>query len=118
MPVINDSKKKKATSPIINREKESRSDINIANMDLGAWESTAPLVETTSVVDGLYPTPRPSLAPPSSSASRRSSTTSRESYATVTSMTALRKEKRVRESTFVTKKPEGAFRDELVVELQ
>ena len=42
---------------------------------------------------------------------------SRKSYSTVTSRVMQRIEKKPRESIFVTKKPEGAFRDELVVEL-
>ena len=48
--------------------------------------------------------------------SRRGSNTSRESFLTVASKNAQRTEKPIRESVFVTSKPEGALRDEIVVE--
>ena len=100
-----ETKKRKANSPIVNREKESRCEPNM--------ESKAES-ENVNANEASAATFRLSLL----QTLRRSSTTSKESYSTVTSKTTQRTEKRVRESVFTTSKPEGAFRDEIVVELQ
>ena len=51
----------------------------------------------------------------SAQSSRRSSTSS---YSTVTQKSSKETEPKTRESVFTTSKPEGAFRDEIIVELQ
>ena len=112
-----DSKKRKANSPIVNREKESRSELNMeSNSEPNSWGINpvgAGIGATSGSQTGLLD-PESHVDP----TSRRSSTASRESYSTVTSKSTQRKEKKTRESVFVTSKPEGAFRDEIVVELQ
>ena len=85
-------KKRKPNSPIFNRGKESRNEID--------------MMSEINEVDGA------------TSTSRRNSTTSQETFASVTSQSTIQERKPANESTFVTKKPEGAFRDEIVVELQ
>jgi hypothetical protein len=50
--------------------------------------------------------------------SRRSSTSSKSNYSTVTQKSLKETEPKARESVFTTSKPEGAFRDEIIVELQ
>ena len=102
------SEKRKAGSPVVSKEKESRLDQNMENDEsLMAWAGN--------------PFPPPVVGASGSNeilASRRGSATSHDSYSTVTSRITQRTEKKHRESVFVTKKPEGAFRDEIVVELQ
>ena len=107
------TKKRKANSPIVNREKESRNEYNTANMD----ENDTQGVNHDQAGIGLGLDWDGVAGSNSSQSSRRGSTTSRDTFATVTSRSMQRKEKPVRESVFVTKKPEGAFRDEIVVEL-
>ena len=83
------SKKRKANSPIVGREKERREEL----------EST--MSDDQSLLgneDGR--------------------TKSDESYKTVTSRGIQSNKKNERRSVFTTKKPDGAFRDEIVVEIQ
>jgi len=54
----------------------------------------------------------------SAHSSRRSSASSKSSYSTVTQKSLKGTEPRARESFCTTSKPEGAFQDEIVVELQ
>ena len=102
------SSKRKATSPIQSREKETKREIEMAEAnntppqgDFGTGDLDNPNILQT----------RESLR---SQTSRRGSTTS--SYLTVASKNSQRTEKPTRESIFVTSKPEGALRDEIVVE--
>lgn len=110
------SKKRKANSPIVNKDKESRKDYEVSNvsenteMDFFDHEPGPGHISEQGADSNLGLNP--------SSSSRRTSTASGDSFSTVTSRSTVRKEKPVRKSVFVTKKPEGAFRDELVVELQ
>ena len=110
MSGVEKTKKRKANSPIVNREKESRNEYGASSMD----ENFVLNQEELGSCQGFDQ----ATGSTSNMSSRRSSTTSRDTFATVTNRSTLRKEKPVRESVFVTKKPEGAFRDEIVVELQ
>ena len=112
-----ESKKRKANSPIVNREKESRCEPNMASL---AENKSAQinLDQVSSSQSNAATTINPAFGLPPSQNSRRSSTTLKESYSTVTSKTTQQPEKRTRESVFTTSKPEGAFRDEIIVELQ
>ena len=83
------AKKRKANSPMESREKEPRGDrdIDVELEDLKNKET------------------------------RRGSVASRDSFSSIASTMTQRTNKPARESVFQTKKPEGAFRDEIVVEL-
>ena len=93
------SSKRKATTPIQNREKETRLESNMSDVNNIPTEGQHNSELTFQSQD-----------------SRRGSVASRESFLTVASKTTQRTEKPIRESVFVTSKPEGALRDEIVVE--
>ena len=93
-----ETKKRKANSPVTGRGKERREE-DINNM------SEQQVLETDF---------------PSGPANeeRRSSIVSRDSYLSSAIKPSNRVEKPVRKAVFTTQKPDGAFRDEIVVEIQ
>ena len=115
-----ETKKRKANSPILSREKESLSDSISDNMaDYSSQQinldSATETWDNSSSMRGASSLMSPS---PSNQHSRRGSVASKDSYLSVASRTTQQTEKPTRESVFTTSKPEGAFRDEIVVELQ
>ena len=76
------------------------------------------LTEAQDETTNRSQTSNPAFQLLSAQQSRRGSSTSKNSYLSVASKTTQRTEKPTRESIFTTSKPEGAFRDEIVVELQ
>ena len=106
------NKKRKASSPIANREKERKGEPkSFTTAEINKMES-----ETSQ--NDQPNTANTNAGPLSSSQLGRWSMASRESFQSVVSNSTIRHEKPTRESIFTTPKPEGAFRDEIVVELQ
>lgn len=89
-------KKRKANSPMESREKERRGERD----SVGANEMEGLNVDSSNL------------------GARRDSEMSKDSYSSVANTQMKKMEKPTRESVFRTSKPEGAFRDEIVVELQ
>ena len=92
------TKKRKANSPVVQRgkgkreeEEENMSEIQLLATPIGLGSA-----------NGEY----------------ESSTTTQDSYLSAASQFTKRVDKPVRKPVFTTKKPEGAFRDEIVVEIQ
>ena len=117
------SKKRKSQSPLVSREKERKGEQDTNERKQGTGNSEDRKVMDSSNVEqsawdelGQVQDRMPGAT--SGTTSRRTSVTTGESFATVTSLNSQQKKKPTRESVFVTKKPEGAFRDELVVEFQ
>ncbi len=111
--------KRKATSPIINRGKESRSELSEGTMAskeesraglslTGGTGNEADISQGSGSASGFL----------SAHSSRRSSAPSKSSYSTVTQKSLKETEPKVSESVFTMSKPEGAFHDEIIVELQ
>jgi hypothetical protein len=112
--------KRKATSPIVNRGKESRSELSESTMTdkedtragglsmTGGTGNEADMSQGSGSASGFL----------SAHSSRRSSASSKSTYSTVTQKSSKETEPKVRELVFTTSKPEGAFHDEIIVELQ
>ncbi len=111
--------KRKATSPIINRDKESRTDLSEGTM-AGKEETRASLSLTGGTGNEMDISQGSGSASGflSAHSSRRSSASSKSSYSTITQKSSQETEPKARESFFTTSKPEGAFRDEIIIELQ
>jgi hypothetical protein len=107
--------KRKATSPILNRGKESRSELSEGTM---ADREETPAGLNLTGGNGKEADISQGSGSASGFLSAQSSRRSSASYSTVTQRSSKETEPKVRESVFTTSKPEGAFRDEIIVELQ
>jgi hypothetical protein len=111
--------KRKATSPIVNRGKESRSELSEGTMaDKEETQAGLSLTGGTGNEVDISQGSGSASGFLSAHSSRRSSASSKSTYSTVTQKSSKETEPKVRESVFTTSKPEGAFRDEIIVELQ
>ena len=111
--------KRKATSPIINRDKESRTELSEGTMaDKDEMRAGLSLTGGTGNETDISQGSGSALGFLSAHSSRRSSASSKSTYSTVTQKSSKETEPKTRESVFTTSKPEGAFRDEIIVELQ
>jgi hypothetical protein len=111
--------KRKATSPIVNRGKESRNELSEGTMvdkeETGAGLS---LTRGTGNDGDISQGSESASGFLSAHSSRKGSASSKSTYSTVTQKSSTETEPKARESVFTTSKPEGAFRDEIIVELQ
>ena len=96
--ISGNSKKRKANSPVVGREKERREEENMTT------NQATDKALTTSLIGREK--------------ERADSVASLNSYASVASRTGQYVDKQTRKPIFTTIKPEGAFRDEIVVEIQ
>ena len=111
--------KRKATSPIVNRDKESRTELSEGKMtDKEETRASPSLKRGTGNEMDVSQGSGSASGFLSAHGSRRSSTSSKSNYSTVTQKSLKEAEPKARESVFTTSKPEGAFRDEIIVELQ
>jgi hypothetical protein len=111
--------KRKATSPIVNRDKESRTELSEGKMaDKEETRASPSLKRGTGNEMDVSQGSGSASGFLSAHGSRRSSTSSKSNYSTVTQKSLKETEPKARESVFTTSKPEGAFRDEIIVELQ
>ena len=111
--------KRKATSPIVNRGKESRNELSEGTMvdkeETGAGLS---LTRGTGNDGDISQGSESASGFLSAHSSRKGSASSKSTYSTATQKSLKETEPKARESVFTTSKPEGAFRDEIIVELQ
>ena len=111
--------KRKATSPIVNRGKESRSELSESTMaDKEETQAGLSLTGGTGNETDISQGSGSASGFLSAHSSRRSSASSKSTYSTVTQKSLKETEPKARESVFTTSKPEGAVRDEIIVELQ
>jgi hypothetical protein len=98
------SKKRKANSPIVNREKERKGELETNKMS----ENDNQTFDQGSQSGTKSP----------EKLMNQSQMPNQESYLSIASKTGKATEKPIRQPIFTTSKPDGAFRDEIVVELQ
>jgi hypothetical protein len=111
--------KRKATSPMVNLGKESRSELSESTMtDKEETRAGLSLTGGTGNEEDMSQGSGSASGFLSAHSSRRSSASLKSTYSTVTQKSSKETEPKVRESVFTTSKPEGAFRDEIIVELQ
>jgi hypothetical protein len=112
------SKMRKANSPIVNREKERKGEPDMNKMSDNDMQPFDEEVQSPNKLINQSQMSGQAFPPRSGIGSRKDSAASRDSYLSVTSKTGKPTEKPIRQPIFTTSKPDGAFRDEIVVELQ